>query len=144
MTMRRFPGLHETSQPAEIPDGLYLVRVERVQYRWHAQKPYYSVRFALLEPKGWAGASLTGRLYCIEKALWKLSWFLRDFGYDAELLGRDELDEKVLVKLHGVVKISHRVITGVSVLNLDGFAPAAQWEELSAGLPRADSGSEVA
>jgi hypothetical protein len=51
MTTRRFPGLHETSLPVEIPDGLYLVRVERVQYRWHAQKPYYSIRFAVVEPK---------------------------------------------------------------------------------------------
>jgi len=141
---RRFPGLHETSLPAEIPDGLYLVQVDRVQYRWHAQKPYYSIRLAVLEPKGWAGASLTGRLYCTERALWKLSWFLRDFGYDAELLGRDELDERALVKLRGVVKVSHRVVNGASLLNLDGFAPAAQWEDLSAALPSESAGSEVA
>jgi hypothetical protein len=87
---------------------------------------------------------LAGRLYCTERALWKLSWFLRDFGYDAELLGRDELDEKALVKLLGVVKISHRVVNGASLLNLDGFVPAAQWEELSAGLSPADPGVEVA
>jgi len=141
---RRFPGLHETSAFTELPDGVYLVRIERVNYRWHAQKPYYSVRFAVLEPKPRAGASLTGRLYCTEKALWKLSWFLRDFGYDVELLGRDEVDEKALVMLHGVVKISHRVVNGASLLNLDGFAPAAQWEELSSGLPSPSAGSEVA
>jgi hypothetical protein len=141
---RRFPGLHESSVPAEVPEGLYLVRVERVQYRWHVQKPFYSARFAVLEPKPWAGDSITGRLYCTEKALWKFSWFLRDFGYDAELLGRDELDEKALLKLCGVVKISHRVVNGVPLLNLDGFAPAAQWEELSAGLPTEGAGSEVA
>src|ERR1051326_4811566 len=76
---RRFPGLHRTSAPSELSDGIYLVRVERVQYRWHAQKPHYSVRFAVLEPKPWAGVSFAGRLYCTEKALWKLSWFLRDF-----------------------------------------------------------------
>jgi hypothetical protein len=141
---RRFPGLHETSAPAELPDGIYLVRVERVNYRWHAQKPYYSVRFAVLEPKPWAGAPLTGRLYCTEKALWKLSWFLRDFGYNAELLGRDELNEKALVKLHGIVKASHRIVNGTFLLNLDGFAPAAQWEELPAGLPTEGAGSEIA
>jgi hypothetical protein len=141
---RRFPGLHQTSLPAEVPDALYLVRVEQVQYRWHAQKPYYSIRLAVLEPKPWSGAFLAGRLYCTEKALWKLSWFLRDFGYDAELLGRDELDEKALMKLYGVVKISHRVINGTSLLNLDGFAPAAQWEELSAGPPTPRADSEVA
>jgi hypothetical protein len=141
---RRFPGLHETSAPAEVPDGLYLVRVQRVQYRWHAAKPYYRVRFEVLEPKSWAASSVDGRLYCTEKALWKLSWFLRDFGYDADLLGRDELDEKALVKLHGIIKISHRVVNGTSLLNLDGFAPAGQWEELSAGLPTEGAGSEVA
>jgi hypothetical protein len=31
-----------------------------------------------------------------------------------------------------VVKISHTVINGISLINLDGFAPASQWEELSA------------
>ena len=35
--------------------------------------------FAILEPKEHQGHSLNGRLYCTPKALWKLSWFLRDF-----------------------------------------------------------------
>ena len=69
------------------------------------------------------------------RALWKLTWFLRDFGYDTELLGRDEIDEKSLIGLHGVVKISHVVVNGTSLLNLDGFAPASQWEELSSASP---------
>ncbi len=47
---RRFPGLHQAAQPAEVPDGLYLVRVHRAQYRWHAQKPFYAVHFVALEP----------------------------------------------------------------------------------------------
>jgi hypothetical protein len=141
---RRFPGLHQASVPAEVPDGLYLVRIARVQYHWHAQKPYYSVRFGVLEPKSWTGISFAGRIYCTEQALWKLSWFLRGFGYDGELLGRDEIDEKALLKLEGVVKLSHRAVNGASLLNLDGFAPAAQWEELSAGLPRSSADPEVA
>ena len=36
--------------------------------------------------------------------MWKLSWFLRDFGYDAELLGKSEIDDKALIDLWGVVK----------------------------------------
>ena len=32
------------------------------------------------------------------------------------------------------VKISHTVVNGASLVNFDGFAPASQWEELSAGL----------
>jgi hypothetical protein len=115
-------------------DGLFLVRVERAQYRWHAQKPFYALVFTLLEPKPLAGKRFTGRLYCAPKALWKLNWFLRDFGYDAELLGRDEIDEKNLVGLSGVVKITHSVVNGTSLLNLDGFAPRSQWEELSIGI----------
>src|SRR2546426_4314036 len=143
---RRIQGLHDADPSAadEVPDGQFLVRVERAQYRWHAQKPYYLPRFAVLEPKHLAGRCITGRLYCTPKALWKLSWFLRDFGYDTELLGRDEIDEKALVGLRGVVKISHTVMNGTSLLNLEGFAPASQWEELSAALPADVGGSEVA
>jgi hypothetical protein len=74
---------------------------------------------------------LSSRLYCNPKALWKLNWFLRDFGYDTELLGRDEVEETQLVGLKGVVKISHIVFNGASLLRLDGFAPADRWEELS-------------
>jgi hypothetical protein len=32
-----------------VPDGLFLVRVDRAQYRWHKQKPYYEIRFAVLK-----------------------------------------------------------------------------------------------
>ena len=126
-----------------FPDGLFLVRVERARYRWHAQKPYYALQLAVLEPKALVGHAIMGRLYCTPKALWKLSWFLRDFGYDTELLGRDEVDEKALVGLGGIVKISHAVVNATSLLNLDGFAPASQWQELSAA-PANVSGSEVA
>ena len=150
---RRFQGLHQAdaSTSDSVPDGLYLVRVDRAQYRWHAQKPFYSLRFAVLEPKVWAGRFLTGRIYCTSKALWKLNWFLRDFGYDTELLGQDEIEDKHLVGLQGVVKISHTVLNGTSLLNLDGFAPASQWEELSPAvatktqdIPGTDAGSGVA
>jgi hypothetical protein len=67
--------------------------------------------------------------------LWKLNWFVRDFGYDTELLGRDEIDEKSLAGLRGVVKIIHTVVNGTSLLNLDGFAPAVEWEQLSGASP---------
>src|SRR5579864_3521397 len=111
---RRIDGLREAAQSAQnaLPDGVFLVRVERVQYRWHAQKPFYILLLSVLEPYDFGGQTISGRLYCTAKALWKLSWFLRDFGYDTELLGRDELDEKALLGLHGVVKISHTTIPG--------------------------------
>jgi hypothetical protein len=135
--MKRYiSGLNNaTASPTDgLPDGLVLARIERAQYRWHGQKRFYALIFSVLEPKSLTGSRFSGRLYCTPKALWKLNWFLRDFGYDTEMLGRDEIDDKNLVGLTGVVKISHSVVNGTSLLNLDGFAPRSQWEELSAGI----------
>jgi hypothetical protein len=145
--MRRY---FESHRPADlssinsVPDGLFLVRVDHVRYRRQIQKPFYQIRFAVLEPKPLAGCLITGRLHCTPRALWKLSWFLREFGYDAELLGKNEVDERELVGLQGVVKISHAVVHGLSVLNLDGFAPASRWEELALPAETDLPGSEVA
>jgi hypothetical protein len=145
--MRRyFESLRPSDRSAidSVSDGLFLVGVNRVQYRWHAQKPYYSIRFAVLEPRHLAGCLITGRLYCAARAMWKLSWFLRDFGYDIELLGKDEIYDQALLGLRGVLKVSHAIVHGISVLNLDGFASASRWQELSPDAPEHLSGSEVA
>jgi len=142
---RRIQGLHEADQFAasQIRDGLLLVRVERAQHRWDSRKPFYLLRFSILEPKELTGHSVSGRLYCTPRALWKLNWFLRDFSYDTDLLGQDEIDDKNLVGLRGVVKISHVVVNGTSLLNLDGFAPASQWETLSGALSARTAVPEV-
>jgi hypothetical protein len=138
---RRVSGLADTARETrpEIPDGIYLVRVDGARFRWHASKPFYILRLSVLEPRTLAGEPIVGRLYSTQKAMWKLGWFLRDFLYDPELLAHEQVDEKALTGLRGVVKISHTVINGISLTNLDGFAPASQWEELSA--PRASSPS---
>ena len=130
---RQITGLHAADRCAadQSPDGVFLVRVQRVQFRRQAPKPYYTLALAILEPSRFAGRTLSSRLYCNPKALWKLNWFLRDFGYDTELLGRDEVDETQLVGLKGVVKISQVVFNGTPLLRLDGFASAGRWEELS-------------
>jgi hypothetical protein len=117
--------------------------VDRAHYRWHKQKPYYEIRFVVLKPRHLTGCFMTGRLYCTPRAMWKLSWFLRDFGYDSELLAKNEIDEQALVDLWGVVKVSQVTVHGISVLNFDGFAPAARWEELSVFTDSDHRGSEV-
>jgi hypothetical protein len=135
---RHIPGLHRGSHNSEdILEGVFLVRVDRAFYRWHPQRPFYVLRFAVLEPREHQGRSLTGRLYCTPKALWKLRWFLRDFGYDPDLMGRDEVDEKALMGLRGIVRISHQTLNGRCFVNLGGFAPTSEWEELS--IPVASS-----
>jgi hypothetical protein len=145
--MRRY---FESLRPSDLsainsaPHGLFLVRVDQAKYRWQARKPYYQIRFIVLEPKQLAGCVITGRLYCTPRAMWKLSWFLREFCYDSELLGKNEIDDQALVGLQGVVKISHAVVHGLSVLNLDGFASAARWSELSPAADTDPPGSEVA
>lgn len=129
---RQIPGLHqENRNPDDWIEGLFLVRVDRASYVWHRQKPFFSIRFVILEPKQLASCSVIGRLYCTPKALWRLNWFLRDFAYDTDLLGRDEVDEKALLGLTGIVRTSRRTLAGRSFLNLDGFAPAGKWEALS-------------
>ena len=91
------PGLNTASQNAdERLEGLFLVRVERATHRWHPQKPFLALRLVTLEPKEHVGKPISGRLYCTPKALWKLNWFLRDFGYDPDLLGREDVDERAL------------------------------------------------
>jgi len=131
---RQLPGLSEAAQESRtsLPDGIYLVRVDSAQYSWHAQKPFYSLRLSVLEPTEFVESSIVSRLYCTVKAMWKLAWFLRDFLYDPELLSQSEIDERALLSLVGVVKISHTVVNGIRLPNLDGFAPASKWQELSA------------
>ena len=51
--MRRY---FESLRPADlcvlnsVPDRMFLVRVDHVRYRRQAQKPFYEIRFAVLEP----------------------------------------------------------------------------------------------
>ena len=132
---RHIPGLHgEQRESDDTLEGVFLVRVDRAFYRWHPQRPFYVLRFAVLEPREHQSRSLTGRLYCSPKALWKLRWFLRDFGYDPDLMGREEVDEKALLGLRGIVRISHTTLNGRCFLNLGGFAPASEWDELSVSV----------
>jgi hypothetical protein len=129
---RQFPGLHAESKNGDgLLEGLFLARIDHAFYRWHPQKPFFALRFSILEPKQHAAQTISGRLYCTPKALWKLNWFLRDFGYDNDLFSRDEVDEKALLGLTGVVKTSRTTLNRRSFLNLDAFAPAGQWEELA-------------
>jgi hypothetical protein len=128
---RKIQGLaHASQQPPDVPDGVYLVRVEAVRFERDRAKPSYRLRFSVIAPKEFSEQSITGRLWCTPRALWKLSWFLHDFGYEQDLLGQDEIDDKRVIGLRGVVKISHTTVNGRRFTNLDAFAPAEAWEDL--------------
>jgi hypothetical protein len=130
---RQIDGLHEADRCAadQVPDGIFLAQVQRISFRREARKPYYTVRLLILEPPRFSGHVISSRLYCNPKALWKLNWFLRDFGYHMESMERDEVEERQVLGLQGVVKISNVVHDGMRLLRFDGFAPASRWEELS-------------
>ena len=130
---RHITGLRsaDTSIPTAVPDGIFLVRVQRDAVSQVCAEGVLQRDVSVLEPIAFPETSSPVASTARRRALWKLSWFLRDFGYDTELLSRDEVDEKRAVGLPGVVKISHVVYDGMVLLRFDGFAPASRWEELS-------------
>jgi hypothetical protein len=97
-----------TAVTVTVADGVYLVQVQAARHQWDRVRPFYSIRFSVVAPKAWAGGLVAGRIWCTPKALWKLRWFLRDFGYDPDLIDRDEIDDKRLVELRGVLAGAHR------------------------------------
>jgi hypothetical protein len=66
---RRIQGLSETTQTSAdgVPDGVFLVRVDRAQYRWHPVKPFYVLQLSILEPHELTGRVVSGRVYCTAK-----------------------------------------------------------------------------
>jgi hypothetical protein len=143
---RQIQGLRETtsSSGSDVPDGVYLVRVDRAEFRWNFRRPSYTLRLTVLEPRDLAGRTVCGRLDCTSKAIWKLGWFLRDFLYDPELLSQEEVDEKAVSGLRGVVKVSCTTVQGTPLFSFDGFAPASQWEALSSTSSPENGKPEVA
>jgi hypothetical protein len=69
---RYFESLRPSDRSAihSVPDGTFLVRVDRAQYRSHKQKPYYEIRFAVLKPRHLTGCFMAGRLSCTPRAMW--------------------------------------------------------------------------
>ena len=129
---RHFPGLHaDAARANDFLEGVFLVRVDRAYYRWHPQKPFFIISFTVREPQEFASRKIAGRLYCTQKSLWKLNWFLRDFGYDSDLLGRDEVDEKALLGLTGILRTTRKSFAGRTILTLEAFAPFSEWEFIS-------------
>ncbi len=111
---RRIPGLSRAALPTtEVPDGLYLVSVERIQYRWDKQKPHYAVRLTVREPKQFVGTSLPARLYLTPKALWKLFCAISSAGDRPGARAEDQGATRGLMPLAGGVHAAqHRPQTG--------------------------------
>jgi hypothetical protein len=125
---RQIPGLHVQPPPEELLEGRFLVKIGRAGYNSHPQKPFLEITFEVIEPRNLSRRTISGRIYCTPRALWKLNWFLREFGYDTDLLGRDEIDERALTGLIGIVRTSRRPLGPRVFLNLEAFGPSSDWE----------------
>jgi hypothetical protein len=93
------------------------------------------VTFLILDPAPYAGRYVRSRLYWHERGLWKLRWFLQDFNYAAELLAEDELDDRQVVGLEGVIRLAYWGHDGHRRLDVEGFAPSERWGDLSQQPP---------
>ncbi len=136
-------GLSQMTKRSPLVEGLYRARVVRFRSAGHAAKPCLAATFQILEPAAYAGCSIRTRLYCHDRALWKLRWFLRAFRYDAELFAAEELDDRHVVGLVGVIRL---VYWGDARRRLDveGFAFSERWGHLSGEPQPAESRTEVA
>jgi len=126
----KIQGLSQESQKAPLIEGLYRARVVRFEPAGHAAKPCRTATFLILDPPPYVGRYVRTRLYCHDRALWKLRWFLGDFGYDSELMAAEELDDRRVVGLEGVIRLAYWGMNGHRRLDVQGFAPADRWAEL--------------
>jgi hypothetical protein len=127
----KIQGLSQVSERLRLVEGLYRARVVRFEFARHTAKPCRAATFLILDPPQYAGRYIRSRLYLHERALWKLRWFLIDFGYDSELFNADELDDRQVMGLEGVIRLAYWGADGQRRLDIEGFAPISRWEELS-------------
>ena len=137
-------GLSQMTKRSPLVEGLYRARVVRFRSAGHAAKPCLAATFLILEPAAYAGCSIRTRLYCHERALWKLRWFLQAFRYDAELFAAEELDDRHVVGLEGVIRLVYWGDDGHRRLDVEGFAPSERWGDLSVHQPPCESLTEAA
>jgi len=140
----KIQGLSQATEPNPLVEGLYRARVIRFGPAGHAAKPCRAATFLILDPAPYAGRYVRTRLYCHDRALWKLRWFLNDFNYDAELLAGDELDDRHVVGLEGVIRLAYWGNDGRRRSDVQGFAPRERWGDVSVPQPPPESLAEAA
>ena len=64
--------------------------------------------------------------------------------YDAELLAADQLDDRCVVGLEGVIRLAYWDNNGHRRLDVQGFAPSDRWGDLPAHQPPGESLTEAA
>jgi len=135
----KIQGLSQAKERNPLVEGSYRARAVRFGAAGHAAKPCLAATFLILDPAPFAGRYVRTRLYCHDRALWKLRWFLHDFNYDADLLAAEELDDRRVVGLEGVIRLAYWGNDGHRRLDVEGFAPRERWGDLSVHQPPGES-----
>ena len=60
---------------------------------------------------------------------------MHDFNYDADLLAAEELDDRRVVGLEGVIRLGYWGSDGHRHLDVQGFAPRERWGDLDVQPP---------
>jgi hypothetical protein len=129
----RIQGLSQESEKVLLVEGVYRARVVGCRPAGHSAEPCRAVTFRILDPAPYAGHYVRTRLYCHDRTLWKLRWFLSDFDYDPELLAADILDDRHVVGLEGIIRLAYWGTYGRFRLDVEGFSRADRWPEISHG-----------
>jgi len=123
-------GLRQTRERIPLVEGLYRARVVHFEPTGHATQPCRAALFLIIDPSEYAGRHVHTRLYCHDRALWKLRWFLKNFASDPEVLTADELDDRRVVGLEGINPLAYCGSDDQQKLDVQGFAPAEWWPDL--------------
>jgi hypothetical protein len=83
-------------------------------------KTVNTLDLVVIEPTRLVDRIMSSWIYCNPRALRKLNWFLGEFAYDPDLPERDEIDQKRLIGLCGVVKVSRIVFEETPFLRFVG------------------------
>ena len=142
---RRIQGLHAADQSAvaEIPDGLFLVRsVTEFSITGTRRNRTTSCALPFSSPIPWPAMESQAVSTAAIEPCGNCPGSYAILATTPNCSG-EMIEEKSLIGLRGVVKVSHTVVNGTSLLNFDGFAQESQWEELSPRCVVATVGGNV-
>jgi hypothetical protein len=125
----KIPGLSQAPERNPLVEGSYLARVVRFGPAGHAAKPCVAATFLILGTVPYSDRYVRTRLYCHDRALWKLRWFVHDFNYGADLLAGDDLDDRGVVGLEGVIRLAYGGTTATAVWMFRASLPASRRDQ---------------
>lgn len=111
-----------------------LVTIRSCQRVSRKRKSFLRVGMGIEQPESWRGTDVLTLFELEANMLRRLHCFLRDFGYDSQLLAEETIAESELVGLRGVIKLGKPDRRAPGAFFLDAFASATTWESPAKAL----------